>query len=383
MNILIDNAGFKNKGAELMLYSVMFRMKQLYPKGDLVCRAKMPYKIKELYELRTNQKRQWLIPLKIMPSKITKKRFGYVAEQKIDLLLDAGGYLLGDHRARYYNIDMINKWLQFYKNIKNKGGKIIFLPQAFGPFNIESSIRFIESLFYYTDVLFARDQESYMHLTKIFGENCKIKCYPDFTNIYHPIIKEKDTKWLKSFENKICIIPNSKMITHVTASVAEKYIPFMTNLANELKLKNHQVFFLNHEGEGDENLIFDIIERTGQSFDYLTNLDANQIKYIIGKSNLCITSRFHGLVSALSQSVPAFCTSWSHKYLELLKDYQFEEGLLETDKGKESIDKVLSFLSNGEQYEDIKLELSKRAAVQKDLTECMWNEVNKMLGYDY
>jgi len=378
MNILIDKTGFINKGAELMLYSVMDKIKDLYPNETFVCRRIPPKDINSLYWLNED-KRKNMIPLRFLPSFITKNVYGFVKPKAIDMVLDAGGFRFGDQWANGYTKDLISKWKNFYESIKNKKGKIIFLPQAFGPFEKDLSHHFIKTIYPYIDLLIARENESYEHLTKIFGENEKIKCYPDFTNIYKPVVNEKDAKKFKSFEAQICIIPNSKMITHVPANVAEKYMPFMAVLAKDLRSKGHKVFFLNHEGEGDEKLIQDIIERTGQSFDYLTRLDANQVKYIIGNSKLCITSRFHGLVSALSQNVPAFCTSWSHKYLELLKDYDFEQGLLDLEKSKESIEKVVSLLENSDLYDKIKSKINNKAALQKELTESMWEEVTDVL----
>lgn len=49
-----------------------------------------------------------------------------------------------------------------------------------------------------------------------------------------------------------------------------------------------------------------------------------QLKQIIGSSGLVITGRFHGMVAALGQGVPVIVTSWSHKYSEVLKDFELD-----------------------------------------------------------
>ena len=39
MNILIDNAGFVNKGAELMLYAAREKLEEMFPKVNFACRS--------------------------------------------------------------------------------------------------------------------------------------------------------------------------------------------------------------------------------------------------------------------------------------------------------------------------------------------------------
>ena len=90
-----------------MLYAAMEKLQTIFPRADFVCRE-LPgnQKIFKLYELR-RQKRQWKVPLNIMPSYITKSRLGFVAEQKIDNVIDAGGLRFTDHSERFYSNENI------------------------------------------------------------------------------------------------------------------------------------------------------------------------------------------------------------------------------------------------------------------------------------
>lgn len=379
MNILIDNAGFINKGAELMLYAAQIKLASIAPPSVFICRSRTPENLKKkIIELR-QQKRQNLIPVKFLPLTLTKTFFGYAAPHHITHIVDAGGFRLGDQWVDNYSHDGIALWTNIYKAIKEKGGKNIFLPQAFGPFRKSLSREFIESIYPFVDLLIAREQESYNNLMEIFDDDGKIQLFPDFTNIYQPVLTDEEKNTLKNFTGRICIIPNSKMITHTEKQVADSYVSFMAQLAQTIKRKGYKVLFLNHEGNADENLIKQIIKETREEFDSVSGLNADQVKWLIRESKLVVTSRFHGLVSALSQGVPAFCTSWSHKYHELLKDYEQEKNLLDVRQPIEGIEKLLSLLDSNESMAKTRIVLNKNAEIQKQKSLEMWNKVEKIL----
>src|SRR5690606_10595135 len=49
-----------------------------------------------------------------------------------------------------------------------------------------------------------------------------------------------------------------------------------------------------------------------------------QLKFVLGKSEAVLTSRFHAMIAALSSCVPVVVTSWSHKYREVLSMFELE-----------------------------------------------------------
>ena len=75
--------------------------------------------------------------------------------------------------------------------------------------------------------------------------------------------------------------------------------------------------------------------------------DARDIKNFIKHSCITITARFHGLVSALSTGTPAMAVGWSHKYKELLSD--FDAGHLVFEGNTEAFLNQLEILLSSEE----------------------------------
>ncbi|MEI6946697.1 polysaccharide pyruvyl transferase family protein [Paraflavisolibacter sp. H34] len=325
MNILIDNANFVNKGAELMLRSVIKESKKKHPGSRFVI---TPHSAGGNYAkpigegLFIYQRRKLF---NYFPKSLLDKLY-FVKPSKIDVLLDAGGFQFSDQWLGMYSAASNKKLEQYYKSLKENGTKLIFLPQAFGPFTHQLSIERMKIVFKYADVLFAREKVSYNYLVELFGENKKVILKPDFTNLLKPAVP---TAKLVEDRKYVCVVPNYRMVTETSKEVSSQYLSFITKLCQYFVDRGEQLILLNHEGIGDEEIINKIQEGLSSEVLKLNNLNALEVKAVIGKMKLLVSSRFHGVVSGLSQQVCTFCTGWSHKYAELMADYQVPENLLD------------------------------------------------------
>lgn len=54
-------------------------------------------------------------------------------------------------------------------------------------------------------------------------------------------------------------------------------------------------------------------------------LSSQQLRYLIGRCDLFVASRFHAMVSSLAMAVPTLVIGWSHKYREVLEMFGLEE----------------------------------------------------------
>lgn len=328
MITFIDGVDFINKGAELMLRSVVKRFKN--PDIQIVVRDWV-YALNSAYCIENN-----ILPVKkihsatgVIKHKVKKRLFNkkdYLLYSDVECLIDAGGFQFGDQWVQDKNqVSRDYEKIRYYIYLKKKKAKIIFLPQAFGPFNDPVAIDIIKHVFVNATRIYARDKESYNHLTKIFGNCEKICLGPDITIEYaceNPIVDLIQNK------KYVALIPNAKMLTKTSKTASTQYFFFMKDIIDFLIGMNERIIFLNHGGKDDLSILLELKKELKKEFIILDNLSAEEVKSLIGKMKLVVTSRFHGLISGLSQNIPTLCTSWSHKYEELLSDFGVSDNIL-------------------------------------------------------
>jgi hypothetical protein len=213
MYIQIDNAGFYNKGAELMLQAVIQRLSQettLQPKfvAGTGCTAPDNLQIRKagLYQIPKFFRFHYRLD-KLLPQ-FALDPYGLAKEESVNAIIDAGGFQFGDQWSYGYSKETNKALSQYYRRYKNQGAKIIFLPQAFGPFTNPLARERVKLVFDYADIIYAREKVSYQYLMEIFGENEKIKLAPDFTNLVEPLANHS---LLKQIRGGVCLIPNARM----------------------------------------------------------------------------------------------------------------------------------------------------------------------------
>ena len=375
LNIQIDGVGFVNKGAELMLHAIIDRVKQQYPKANLVWgKNDKNCTFKDISGLGIYQKftlEKMNIPLHqiVRILGINVRQYGLVYWNDVHALLDARGFQFGDQWAKKEK--HLKKIDRYYRQLKRRAIKIIFLPQAFGPFTKPISLSIIRTVATYADLIFARDEDSYDSLIGVLGDSEKIQLSPDFTNLVSGNIPKAIHE---TVSGGICIIPNIKMLTHTDSITSQNYIGLLKRIITEINSCGRKVFLLNHAGEGDYKICREIRDQLDSDVGLFSGLNALEAKGIIGACFLAISSRFHGAASALSQAVPCLVTSWSHKYRMLLKDYDIENAILHINEESAALNKVREFIDETENNQ-LRNQLTEKSKELKKKSEEMWKKV--------
>lgn len=376
MNIQIDGAGFNNRGAELMLLSVLDRLNaesSLKPQFIFHSRfledvpKSSALKMKQLYTVY-----RYKIPFyKFLPAFLYQD-YGIVSYKNTDHIIDIGGYHIGDPWMRSKRYFSVMKTM--YKNVKNKGGKIIYLPQAFGPFEQEYSKYHLTVVMEYADVLYCRDKQSLHYLENLTGKSDKVKLAPDFTA---GLVANSIPVWQSNGKACVGIIPNTKMFQYQPEAARDTYISFLKELITHLQLHKFEVQLINHEAAGDRKIIEALSGHFEGSVSVHLERSALELKSLISTLDFLYSDRYHGAINGLSQGIPTITCGWSHKYNELFDSYNFPEGMA-TLNGKDICNKLLLW-NEKTKYSQIKEKLNVAKNRITSEVENMWDEVINLL----
>ena len=379
MLIEIRGTGFVNKGAELMLRSIISNLRKNIPEAIIaVPSSTAGYHSIHRAELGLLQK-IWLQRYRVqwgnfggLIPKCLRQMYGIVIDSEVDVVLDASGFTYSDQ----WGIESTLATVKEMKKWKKQGTKVIFMPQAFGPFTDENIKLAFKSLVEQADLMFARDRVSYDYITQLVGDRENVTIAPDFTNLMQGQLPENFDK----LANRFCVIPNYRMIDKTSSEQSKAYLSFLITCVKYLLNQGKKPFILIHEGDNDLWIGQEIVKAVGQDVDIVRETNAIRIKGIIGVSEGVISSRFHGLVSALSQGIPALATGWSHKYEMLFQDYFFPEGIFDVNSSSVQIQNKIDLIISDTSKKQIQEKIISACKIQKKASTEMWGTIYKIIG---
>ena len=374
MTIEIRGTDFVNKGAHLMLLAALEQIRRRQPQARVAMQA---FTSGSPYEHRAEHGIYQLVSVGRLPkpSNVLSKmipdfvrcRLGVVLEREIGVVLDAGGFAYSDQRGPIPTrraAKAVVRW-------KQNATRVVLLPQALGPFEdrrIRHDFRVIAKN---ADLIYARDDKSHKYLTELVGVRDNVRRAPDFTNLLAGVASTQS----EEHTGKFCIVPNQRMIDKTPPGVGLAYVRAMARYAQFLDEIGVRPFMLMHEGPADQRLAEKIIEESELSMSVVDAPDPLTSKGIIRNCLGMIGSRYHALVGALSQAVPALAVGWSHKYQGLFDDYGFGEGILSVHDDMREIRRKIQMISGGTERERIKRRIDEHGAIERDRTRQMWDEV--------
>jgi len=351
-----------NKGDQLMVLALQQRLTAKYY---------LPLPI----SLRVPPSRFWTPSnIGIVAGQMVYWNFQILTHGKPDAILDCSGYQYGDpweDIARF--LEARRLWYQWYRK---RGRKIVILPQAFGPFEKDSVASLASEILQLADLIFARDELSRRHVLSLGYPVQRVRVAPDFTNLLSPEMPDNPDQW----SQRVCLVPNIRMIDKKPPGIAVAYMGFLRRCAQKVLDLGLEPCILLHHPE-DRALATDL-QKSLQRHIRLADPPPLKAKGILGSCRAVISSRYHALVSALSQATPALGTSWSHKYRALFRDYSCEECLIERLDSDSEIEEKISLITDEESMRRLVERLRKGSQQHMNRTLEMWTELERFLNGD-
>lgn len=365
MNIEIVGVHPSNKGALLMLEAVRERMLAAFPRARFAVPITWPTDQRIEARLWAVFPREWgpfdcTFLMNFVPKRV-RARLGLWAPGDVDVVLDTSGFGYGDHWGPR----------KAKRRLPGKKGKqlIVLLPQALGPFEQPGMADAFRGVLNIADLAFVRDPFSMRYVQALGPVSASVNASPDFTCLLHPELPAH----LRDLQGAGLIIPNQK-VADGDAVKEEPYLEFLAQAATAIQKTGRRTVLLVHEGVGDMRIAEKLNQRLATPLEIVNEPSPLVTKAIIGQAALTVSSRFHGLVSALCGAVPSLACGWSHKYQALMNDYGC--GDFQVDLGDKAgwpvlIDRLIQAAGD----EAFRGRLKAAAEVQVQASEAMWAKV--------
>jgi colanic acid/amylovoran biosynthesis protein len=352
-----------NKGAHLMMIAVAHALRPDFtltvsPNGsDYERRAELGYR----QTLILNQaSRASSVIGDIAPRKV-REMFGLTARKEITGVLDAAGFAYSDS----FSADRARREFGVVSELKKRGAKVVFLPQAFGPFTKPAQREWSGKLLRLADIVYVRDRTSLTHIESL-DPTIAARLAPDFT-------VGLDTSGVRSRLDGAygAIVPNQKMVSHAGLTESE-YVEELTRAGRMFRAHGLKPVVVIHEFNDRR-----IGARIADALDCEVVEDADPLvlKKVLGAATAAVASRFHAIVSALAGGTPVVAHGWSHKYAELLRDFGVPEWHLKTDSGLEPlVERIIAAEKDGSLAR-----VRERGEEIRSANRRMWDEVRDVL----
>ncbi|MEO5885719.1 MAG: polysaccharide pyruvyl transferase family protein [Candidatus Limnocylindrales bacterium] len=379
MRIEARPGSFINKGGELMMRAIAA---EVGGDAELVVEPWIaPYVDRARLGLTQKLWVRRLGPAAALPAAAlprgVRRRFGIVAESEIDAVLDASGFRYTDDDR--YGARSARELATNATRWRRQGKRVVLLPQALGPFRTAAVRDPFRRALDGVDLVYARDPESAAHLRALLPGDERVRQAPDFTIglAGHP---PDDLTALVGASPFAAIVPNDRMLERTDAEVAARYVAFLESAVHELSAIGLRSVLVLHEAARDAAFADRLRPTLGPDPRVVTAADPLVLKAVLGAATLVVSSRYHALISAMSQGVPVLATGWSHKYATLLEAFGCPDQLIDPRATVEELRDRLAIASEGPARSAMMSMLLARTAQQRDEVHAMWLEIRELLG---
>ena len=351
-----------NHGAEAMLSATIGRIRELQPDASFVVFSYLAKKDREI----TKDKNLVVIdgsPIKLvfslLPFTIIFAFFNFIgfdAGKRIcprsvrllsqcDLLIDLAGVSFIDGREKFLPFNILTLAPAFFLKVP-----VVKFSQAMGPFRNPLNFFTAKHILSRCERLFARGEQTAANLSNLPLSRNSWQMAGDLAFLLrdedrlteHGMLASQQILdsigKLRNSRNKIIGICPSSVVagkagddyTREMAQIVERLVGqgFGIVLFPNATREDHMDRLFNNDLPILKNIRDNVSDAARQ---YLITVEqdiyANDIRMIIAQCETVIVSRFHAMVMALSVGIPPIVVGWSHKYVEVMKQFEMENSV--------------------------------------------------------
>jgi len=345
-NVLVFGGELFNKGAQAMTFTVVDQLKRRFPIENIYLLSSRDFRRDEMEKDSYNFE---ILPFTtdIGKNLLLDDQFSVLEKdgvqpiekklqkifRKADLAIDISGYTFSSQRGEgvlwiiYHQIPYI---LRIILSKKFSIPYFIF-PQSIGPFDYPMPFKSVlytlmSKYFKYPEKIYPREPQGAEALEPFTKENVDVQrdivlLNPEYNlgNIFNSF----ETREKNIDEDSVGIIPNNQVMKRIKK---ETIYEIYEDIIQKLLKSQKKVYILRHSQED-----LNICEELKEKFENYKNvillsedMNALELENIIKQFDFIIGSRYHSIVHAYKNGIPAVVIGWAIKYRELMKDFDQE-----------------------------------------------------------
>jgi polysaccharide pyruvyl transferase WcaK-like protein len=254
------------------------------------------------------------------------------AVRRSDVTVDLAGIAFADGRGfALLGYNVVMSMFPFLA-----GGSVVKASQALGPFTNKLTRTAARIVLPRMTTICARGASTRSHLDLLGLSNVV-----DATDIAflmrHTTISDDASTDLGDTETghapAVVVFPSAVVDAYAVAAGVD-HVDVVASMIDALSASGARVIVAPHSfrqsGErgrmNDGPIVEDIEQRVNEPAEFVNrDLDPRELRAIIERADVAVTGRFHGMVSALKVGTPPVVIGWSHKYGEVLDQFNVSE----------------------------------------------------------
>ena len=348
MNYLITGAQFNNKGAQSLLFTAVNEIRKKDPESQIYY-IPIDFDSGNCFDHASDYRFTWVFDdesYEDYPPKMgfigllyrkqrMKKRCREVLKgndkvlplskvwPRINVLVDVSGYILSSKFSARAN----NRFLRHIEKAASMGIDVLLMPQSFGPFdysrNKAEMISRISSVLKKANLVYAREEQARQSLIKEIGLK-DVRLSTDF------VLQSEEVELDRIYTNKsavkpiavstknnVGIVPNTQTFKFGDETVI---LQMYKSIIDHLCEGGKEVYIFKHSNDAAVcKKIYEMVKDNSHCHLILEEMDCIAYSQFVSQFEYVIASRYHALVHAYKEAVPAMVLGWSVKYVELAK----------------------------------------------------------------